>query len=94
MNPLASHRLLLPRLTEVNFIGAEGAKALAESLKPHKNPGGYWCHNQSLQELDLASESSSLPLFPCFSPLGLPLLIPINTHISLYEHRRCQSSQL
>jgi len=69
MNLLPSHRLL--RFDEVNNIGEKGAKALADALKPHKNPDDSWCQNQTLRRLDLASESSSLPHFPLLS-LGSP----------------------
>jgi hypothetical protein len=59
MNLIAS-TLLLPCLDAGNKIGADGAKALADALKPQKNPDNSWCHNQALQKLDLSSDASPL----------------------------------
>lgn len=39
-----------------NAIGSKGAKALAEGLKPQRNPGGRWQYNKTLKRLDLSGE--------------------------------------
>jgi hypothetical protein len=79
LNPLAYPRLL-SRLDVANNIGDEGAKALADYLKPHENPDGSWCQNQVLQKLYLQGVSSSLPL-PLFFPLEFRLFLPPITHV-------------
>ena len=51
-----------------NDIGAQGAKALADSLAPRQNPDGTWAYNNTLRRLELNS-APSLPAQPSLSAL-------------------------
>jgi len=84
MIPLTSPRLLLPRLDVENNIGYDGAKALADFLKPHElhtNLNDSWCHNKALMELDLVGESSPLPFYLYRQP-WVSLFVILSTRMS------------